>query len=273
MKWLSNTFLPFLLLGLSFVPSSLDSVPTNKKSFDVEISSNEDDDPASRVGGTHSTRETHIRDLTSYAHFLVNVRDGAEVGLCIDPVSGSVRSVSTRPDGDSDWESLGVYAPTLECEPGQTPAQISHDEVYRAAARLLVHPGGPQIQPPIGSLVLVNAPTIVYLDPAEQQVTTQINGIQIQIRATPILFEWDFGDDSDPILTQDPGSPYPNHSVFYEYPKAGEYTVTLTTAWQGQWSINNQPWQTFNHHVITHTQLGTLNPRSMKARLVTGPEQ
>ena len=216
----------------------------------------------------NSTRETSIQNLSDYSQWLVNVQNGAQFGLCFDPEAGSVRSISSRPDAESEWETLGNYATTLVCEPGEQQAQITEEEIYRAAAELLVHPDGPQVQPPLGSLVLVNAPLVVFVDPSMQHVTTRMHGITIQIEATPVLYEWDFGDGSKPLLTSDPGRAYPNHTLSHNYTKEGRYQLSLTTAWQGRWQVNSGGWHTFTHRVITKADVGTIEPQSVRARLV-----
>ena len=102
--------------------------------------------------------------------------------------------------------------------------------------RLPIAPSVLTIQPPRDE-VFVNMPTIVYTDPAVQTFTTTVLGIPFEVEASPTRFTWDFGDDSDPIVTTSPGHPYPDHDVSYPYPFEGTYTITLTTEFTGRYRL------------------------------------
>ncbi|MBI9114715.1 PKD domain-containing protein [Sanguibacter suaedae] len=94
-----------------------------------------------------------------------------------------------------------------------------------------------QVQPP--TLVsLVNIATITYTDNTPQILDTTILGQPVRVRATPASFTWDFGDGSTPLVTTDPGNPYPDHTVARTYTTTGTYTITLTTTWTGEYSLD-----------------------------------
>jgi len=109
-------------------------------------------------------------------------------------------------------------------------------------SRLPLTPSAPQLQPADGH-GLVNADLIVYTDPTPQTLTTTILGTPITVRATPTTYTWDYGDDTEPLTTTDPGQPYPHHTVARPYTTPGDYQLTLSTTWTGTYQVNNAgPW-------------------------------
>ncbi|HEY3544821.1 MAG TPA: PKD domain-containing protein [Propionicimonas sp.] len=108
--------------------------------------------------------------------------------------------------------------------------------------RLPLTPSGPSYQPADGR-GLVNMPLIVFTDASVQQLQTVVLGVPVTVRATPVSFAWDFGDGSNPLVTTDPGAPYPHQTVTHTYVTAGSYSVSLSTTWRGEFQVNGQgPW-------------------------------
>ena len=100
----------------------------------------------------------------------------------------------------------------------------------------------PSYQPGSG-MGLVNMELIVFTDPVVQVLATTVLGTPVSVRATPVGFSWDFGDGSVPLVTSDPGAPYPEFRVFHVYRSVGTYEVRLTTTWAGEFQVNGQgPW-------------------------------
>ena len=119
---------------------------------------------------------------------------------------------------------------------------------------------------------LVNMELIVFTDPAPQVLQTTVLGTPVTVQATPTGFSWDFGDGSEPLVTTDPGAPYPQFRVFHVYREPGDYLVELTTTWSGQFQVNGQgPW-----YPVTGTAQTTSPPYpetvvEARSRLVDGP--
>src|SRR5699024_1495330 len=67
------------------------------------------------------------------------------------------------------------------------------------------------VQPDRG-WVLVNMETVVYADDAPQVLTTELLGVPVAVRATPVEFAWDFGDGAAPVVTTSGGQPWPNQT-------------------------------------------------------------
>src|SRR5699024_4231611 len=86
--------------------------------------------------------------------------------------------------------------------------------------------------------VLVNMETVAYADDAPQVLTTELLGVPVAVRATPVEFAWDFGDGSAPVVTTSGGRPWPNQTVAHAYTAAAqEQLVTLTTTWSGEFQV------------------------------------
>lgn len=152
-----------------------------------------------------------------------------------------------------------------------TPADLLA-EAERAFATLPIAPSPVVVQPPDGWTV-VNLPTITYTDAVEQTFDTALLGIPVQIRATPESFAWDYADGSAPLVTTDPGAPYPDHTVHHTYAQpADAVTIGLTTTWSGQFRITGAPtWTDVPGTATTSSTAPPLQIYEARSRLVTDP--
>ncbi len=92
-----------------------------------------------------------------------------------------------------------------------------------------------QQQPPGDGLV--GLPVIFYTDsPTTQTFTVDIRGFTVDIVAGATGFTWHTGDGTD-LTSTDPGAPYPNQTVTYDY-SSGTYTASLTTTWGATFSVD-----------------------------------
>ncbi len=94
---------------------------------------------------------------------------------------------------------------------------------------------------PAADWVLVNKETIVYTDPSPVSLTTDLLGYQVTVEATPTRFTYDFGDGGRPLVTTDPGAPYPAFETFHVYRSLGTRTISLTTEWSGRYQVAGSP--------------------------------
>ncbi|WP_246036366.1 hypothetical protein [Cellulomonas telluris] len=94
---------------------------------------------------------------------------------------------------------------------------------------------------PAADWVLVNKETIVYTDPSPVTLTTDLLGYQVTVEATPTRFTYDFGDGTRPLVTTDPGAPYPAFDTFHVYRDLGTRQITLTTEWSGRYQVAGSP--------------------------------
>lgn len=128
-----------------------------------------------------------------------------------------------------------------------TPAEAAEAQVVFTAAdfrRLPLPAATPAIQP-AGGEALIRMRTNVYVDPAStEQQTFDITllGTPVQVRATPSTYTWDFGDGTAPLVTDDPGAPYPDLTTWHEYADPGQVGISLTTSYSGEYSVAGGPW-------------------------------
>ena len=138
----------------------------------------------------------------------------------------------------------------------------------KAFQEMDIKPSEVNVQPPDG-WTLVNVETIAYTDREPRTVSTELFGIPVDIRAVPNGYSWDFGDGSEPLSTTDPGAPYPAHTIGHAYMKQGAATITLTTAWRGQFRLAGEPtWHDVPGEASTASSSDSLEILEARARLV-----
>lgn len=200
---------------------------------------------------------------------------GGAVELCVEGVaSGPVVRVCA--DGSVALDPLyrrqvdptsGAFVGEwVQVEVGGCPEDPATAVVLTAAEfrRLPLTASAPQVQPADGR-GLVNMDLIVFTDPTPQSLSTTVLGIPLTVRATPVGYAWDFGDGSDPLVTTDPGAPYPHQTLARPYRTEGTYQLTLVTTWAGTYQVNGTgPW-----HTVTGTATTTSPPLTTQALTAT----
>lgn len=164
------------------------------------------------------------------------------------------------------WEQVEAGGCPEDAPAG--PVVVSVEEFRR----LPLTASTPQFQPADGR-GLVNMDLIVFTDPGEQTLTTTVLGVPVTVRATPVQYSWDFGDGSDPLVTTDPGAPYPHYTVGHPYRQPGTYPVQLVTTWSGQFQVNGTgPWLPVDGTATTTSPPFTAEVFEAHAHLVAGPD-
>lgn len=96
---------------------------------------------------------------------------------------------------------------------------------------------------------LKNYHTNVYADTEEQTLTVEMLGRQVQIRATPVSYIYNYGDGTVIGPVADPGRALPadtwdvKTSTSHQYQATGDYTVQITTIFTGEYKVEDGPWQ------------------------------
>lgn len=81
---------------------------------------------------------------------------------------------------------------------------------------------------------LMDVPTLVYVTSPTQTLTTTLFGAEVTVSLEATRFSYDFGDGSAPLVTTDPGAPYPAKRVYHIYQRRqSDVVITLTTTWRG----------------------------------------
>jgi hypothetical protein len=138
----------------------------------------------------------------------------------------------------------------------------------RAFQEMQITPSEVNVQPPDG-WTLVNVDTIAFTEKQPRTMSTSLFGIPVEIRALPTNYSWDFGDGSTPLVTTDPGAPYPAHTVAHAYAKPGAATISLTTTWRGQFRLAGEPtWHDVAGEGTTVSSSDSLEILEARARLV-----
>ena len=93
---------------------------------------------------------------------------------------------------------------------------------------------------------------MVWTSPDKQTFNITLLGTPIEVEATPVSFNWDWGDGQS-FDTTDPGTPYPNYTVSHAYEVTGNgYVIKLRTSWSARWRIAGQAqWHQVNGTVTT----------------------
>ena len=128
------------------------------------------------------------------------------------------------------------------------PTTISNEQV----ARLIPHGSGINRYPSGEIFVIFKQPMMVWSSPDKQTFNITLLGTPVEVEATPVSFNWDWGDGQS-FETTDPGTPYPNYTVSHPYEVTGDgYVIKLRTSWSARWRIAGQAqWHQVNGTVTT----------------------
>ena len=128
------------------------------------------------------------------------------------------------------------------------PTTVSNEQV----ARLIPHGSGINRYPSGEIFVIFKQPMMVWTSPNKQTFNITLLGTAIEVEATPVSFNWDWGDGQS-FDTTDPGTPYPNYTVSHAYEVTGNgYVIRLRTSWSARWRIAGQSqWHQVNGTVTT----------------------
>jgi len=128
------------------------------------------------------------------------------------------------------------------------PTTVSNEQV----ARLIPHGSGINRYPSGEIFVIFKQPMMVWTSPDKQTFNITLLGTPIEVEATPVSFNWDWGDGQS-FETTDPGTPYPNYTVSHAYEVTGDgYVIRLRTSWSARWRIAGQSqWHQVNGTVTT----------------------
>lgn len=151
------------------------------------------------------------------------------------------------------------------------PGDDDYPFAYDDFAVLPIAPSPIELQPNTG-WVYTGLDTIAMTDPTAQGFEVELRGGWFQVGAIPVEYEWDFGDGSPPVITTDPGRPWPDQTVTHTYTAAGSATPTLTTRWHGVFRTSSTgPWHEITGTAETVATGPGLTVYSPRPRLVDRP--
>ncbi|WP_231559403.1 hypothetical protein [Kocuria sp. ZOR0020] len=97
---------------------------------------------------------------------------------------------------------------------------------------------------------LVNYNTNVYAEATAQEFTTTLAGYPVTVRVYPTEYTWDYGDGATLGPTQLTGYPLDEDQwdtptdTSHRYTDTGDVQVTLSTTFEGEYSVAGGPWLT-----------------------------
>jgi hypothetical protein len=147
----------------------------------------------------------------------------------------------------ADLASTGACLGHMESCLAEPPA-ISNALVVSAVRRIAPPAGRLVVQPP-GGKTLVNLDTIFSTRTEPFQRTVRLLGHQVVLKIWASSFSWQFGDESAPLVTTQPGRTYerglPMDSyITHQYTDA-DVTVhpSVDTTYSAEYSVDGSPFQ------------------------------
>ncbi len=105
--------------------------------------------------------------------------------------------------------------------------------LYSALDVATIDGAGLRIQPWIQTFVGV--PTLAYATQPIVNTSVNVLGLDVPVEFTAREYSFDFGDGSQPLVSSEPGAPYPDMTNFHIYQAPQDFaTVTLTTTWSAK---------------------------------------
>ena len=202
------------------------------------------------VSGTNSSASTLIRNCVPI--------DGSDQLRCYT-------ADTAAPD------AAGIAAVTVDPAAGQPSAEAIAAVVATELRRLPLRSGGITLQPGTGT-TLVNVETIAFTDPTPQTFDITVLGVPVTVVARATAFSWSFEDGADPLVTTDPGAPWPEHTVSHVYRTTGARSITLTTEWTGTFRVaGSDTWQPIDGTAVTVETAPPIEVQEATNRLVAAP--
>lgn len=97
---------------------------------------------------------------------------------------------------------------------------------------------------PKNNSTLVQLETFVQGPQAPITYDTILLDTPVTLRATPAIWNWDFGDGSDLLSVDEPGQAAITGDVSHTYRQPGTFQITLTIDWYAEFTIDNgTTWQ------------------------------
>jgi hypothetical protein len=98
-------------------------------------------------------------------------------------------------------------------------------------------------------------------------------------------YRWNFGDDSTPMTTDNPGREWKrenndtnvtqdvekNYEITHRYQQLGTFDTTLTIVFNGQYSVNGGPWVDIAGSLTATSAPHSLRVREARGELILPP--
>lgn len=142
-----------------------------------------------------------------------------------------------KPLPGAGWNNLGAQCmgpndPALAAAAaGPTLPQL----VIRAWQSVPIAKNTAVVQP--AGTTLVNLPAIFSTKAAAQDFPLTILEHSVVLHAVPVEYRWHFGDGTT-TTTTGPGAPYPSKDITHDYPRRGDYRVSVDVLFRGEFTVD-----------------------------------
>ncbi len=136
--------------------------------------------------------------------------------------------------------------------PGENPGEViaPQDPVVSLTQfqELPISPSLGFVQP--SPHTLVGAETNIFAEGAEQILPLTVVGRSVRVKAIPVEYHWDYGDGNTLGPSAMAGSSLREEHwgektrTSHVYRSTGDFPITLTTYYRGEYSVEDGPWQT-----------------------------
>lgn len=156
---------------------------------------------------------------------------------------GGMRAGVWRPQDVGAYPPLDVHAPSAPPSPAPaSPPVVDGSVAIGDVAALGVDAGGVALQPARG-WAYVNKPVYFASGAREARRRARVAGVDVEIRAWPVSYRWDWGD-GESFVTADPGGPWPGGKVAHAYARPGKALVaTVRTTWRAAYTVGGIEYQ------------------------------
>ncbi len=182
--------------------------------------------------------------------------DAARNNFDIACLAGAVRCDQGENGRAVRWfSSLRVFSPPLwsriapdRCVYSEKPDDVLGKiaaQIQTKFKELPVNPGTSVMQP--SPHTLRGAETNFFANATEQQFDITILGQKVHVFAKPVQYTWGYGDGTSLGPQLAAGGPLPQDrwgektATSHVYPETGDFSVVLTTHFQGTYSVNGGP--------------------------------
>ena len=131
----------------------------------------------------------------------------------------------------------GTFGPWVQVGGYQCASDLIYAQVAVEWAQMPITPTDYRLEPATG-WAIAELGVNPIADGTPQTMDTTILGTPVIIRAVPVSYTWS-GDDGTNVTLMSPGKPYADGGTPFSLPKhQHRATLTLTTTWRGEYSIN-----------------------------------
>jgi hypothetical protein len=172
-------------------------------------------------------------------------------------------------DTESEWEVILTQIP---------------GEVERAFTNLPIDGGAVSFDEELLGFGYINQHTNVFAEVEAQTFSESLLGIEVEIRAVPVDYRFDYGDGTS-RSSSDPGGPITSHNpeahdlpaldvetpTSHIYRDTGNYPVNVTTTFIGEYRLTGADWTAISGAVDIPATPGEADIWRLSHRHVSGP--